>query len=121
MSSFKALIGGALATLVLVVIFAIVPMIGSQVDEAADVPVNSSWNSSYNSDIQTGAELWGDTGGMISITAVILIVAILLGAFPQILLDDLPTSYQAPRRHGLMLHGVDRSRTFPTAIFCDLF
>lgn len=79
-NGFKPLIAGSIATLVLVVIFAVIPMIGAQVDDAIDVPSGSEWNTTENTDIQTGAALWGDVGGIISITAVILIVSILLGA-----------------------------------------
>ena len=75
LGAILAIIG---AVVVAVVYFALVPMLGSKIDDAADVPTGSQWNKSTNDDIATGYELWGDVGGMIGIAFIIAIVAVIL-------------------------------------------
>jgi hypothetical protein len=81
MVNMNQLGAAAIGVLVLVVIFSVIPMIGSEVDEATgDLAADSEWNATYNTDIPTGSGLWEDTGGMISLAAVIIIVGFVLGA-----------------------------------------
>jgi len=81
MATFDKLVAAAIGALILVVIFSVVPMIGSEVDDATgDLAADSPWNSTTNTDIATGADLWGSVGSMISLAAVIIIVGVVLGA-----------------------------------------
>jgi hypothetical protein len=81
MTNINQLAGAAIGVLMLVVVFSVIPLIGSEVDEATgDLAADSDWNSSYNADIPTGTDLWEDTGGMISLAAVIIIVGFVLSA-----------------------------------------
>lgn len=72
-----AILGLIGAVAVAVIYFAIIPMIGSMIDETAAVPAGSAWNSTEN-DLPTGASLWDSVGGMISIAFVIAAVAIVM-------------------------------------------
>ena len=54
LGAILAIIG---AVVVAVVYFALVPMLGSKIDDAADVPSGSQWNKSTNDDIATGYRL----------------------------------------------------------------
>lgn len=81
MANFTQLIAAAIGALILVVIFSVVPMIGSEVDDATgDLAADSQWNSTTNTDIATGADLWGSVGSMISLAAVIIVVGVVLAA-----------------------------------------
>ena len=75
LSAILALIG---AVAVAVIYFAIIPMIGSMIDDTAAVPSGSAWNATENSGLPTGSGLWDDVGGMISIAFVIAAVAIVM-------------------------------------------
>jgi len=75
------LVGFSIGALILVVIFAIVPLVGSQVDAATgDLAADSEWNATYNTDLATGSGLWEDVGSMISLAAVILVIGVVIGA-----------------------------------------
>jgi len=81
MSNMNKLVGFSIGALILVVIFAIVPLIGSEVDAATgDLAADSPWNSTYNAEIATGADLWGDVGSMISLAAVILVIGVVIAS-----------------------------------------
>ena len=75
LAAILSLIG---AVAVAVIYFAIIPMIGSMIDETAAVPAGSPWNTTENPGLPTGAGLWDDTGGMIVIAFVIAAVAIVM-------------------------------------------
>lgn len=77
---FKGLILATAAVLVLIVMYSVIPLVGNATDEAANIPSGSDWNSTENTDIEKGSDLWADVGGIINITAVILVIAILLVA-----------------------------------------
>ena len=66
------------AVVVAVVYFAIIPMIGSKIDSTASVPAGSAWNSTENPTLPTGASLWDDVGGMITIAFTIIAVGIVI-------------------------------------------
>lgn len=81
MANFDKLVAASIGALILVVIFSVIPMIGSEVDAATgDLAADSDWNSTHNAEIETGADLWGSIGGMISLAAIIIVVGIVLGA-----------------------------------------
>jgi Fe2+ transport system protein B len=73
MNSF---IGIGIAALILVIIFTIVPLIGSEMDDAVTVPAGSQWNATTNDEIVTGYDLWGSIGGIIKVGAFIAVVVV---------------------------------------------
>ena len=85
MSGTAAILAVVGALVVLIVYFAIIPLLGDRIDQAADIPAGSDWNSTENTGLVTGAELWEDNGGMISIAMIIIVVSVILlvlrGAF----------------------------------------
>lgn len=85
MSGTAAILAVVGALVVLIVYFAIIPLLGDRIDQAADIPAGSDWNETDNPGLVTGAELWEDNGGMISIAMIIIVVSVILlvlrGAF----------------------------------------
>ena len=85
MGGTQAIIAVVGALVVLIVYFSIIPLLGDRINQAADIPTNSSWNETAHPGIVTGAELWEDNGGMISIAMIIIVVSVILlvlrGAF----------------------------------------
>lgn len=77
-SSMDKMIGIAIASLVLVILFTVVPLIGSEMDGAVDIDSGSQWNSSTNSDIVTGVSLWESIGGIIKVGAFIAVVIVFI-------------------------------------------
>ncbi len=77
-TGLAAILGLIGAVVVAVVYFAIIPMIGSKIDQTATVPAGSAWNTTENPSLPTGASLWNDVGGMITIAFVIAAVAIVI-------------------------------------------
>ena len=78
-SDMDKLGAAAIGILVLVIIFGVIPMIGDKMDSVQDQGVTSQWNHSVNDDIVRGSDLWGDTGGMIVLAAIISIVGVVIG------------------------------------------
>ncbi len=70
-----ALVVVGIGTLILAVVFTIAPLIGSEVEGAADVPADSQWNSSVNPDIPTGVSIWEKTK-IIRVAVIIIVVSI---------------------------------------------
>ena len=85
MSGTAAILAVVGALVVLIVYFAIIPLLGDRIDQAADIPSGSNWNATEHPGLVTGAELWEDNGGMISIAMIIIVVSVILlvlrGAF----------------------------------------
>jgi len=74
-----------LSVVLIVVIFQIVPVIGYSVDNAVDIPVNSTWNASTaGSSLPNGSETWGTLASFGVLTAVILFVGGFIGALKGI-------------------------------------
>lgn len=66
----------AVGILVMIVVFTIIPIVGSELDEntAGMVPAGSSWNSSENANIPTAVDLWNTVSGILKVVAVLLVV-----------------------------------------------
>lgn len=75
-----ALVTASIAVAALVIIFAIIPMIGFQVDTAVPIPTNSSWNASTNPTIVTGVSLWGSIGPLIKLVAIVSFLGLVIAS-----------------------------------------
>ena len=75
-----ALVTAAIAIAALVIIFAIVPMIGYQVDTAVPIPAASQWNATTNTDIVTGVGLWGSVGPLIKLVAIVSFLGLVIAS-----------------------------------------
>ena len=79
-SDMEKLAAASIGIMVLVIIFGVIPMVGEKMDGVSDVAAGSNWNYSTNSDIVRGSDMWGDTGGMIVLAAIISIVGVVIAA-----------------------------------------
>ena len=75
-----ALVTASIAVAALVIIFAIIPMIGYQVDSAVPIPGGSQWNATTNTDIVTGVSLWGSIGPLIKLVAIVSFLGLVIGS-----------------------------------------
>lgn len=64
---------------VLVAVFAIVPLLGDQIDQSVSYSTNSTWDPANNSDITSGQDIWGTSSGLISLVVVISLLALVIG------------------------------------------
>ncbi len=67
--------GMAIGALILIVAFTIIPIVGSQVDQAVVLPATSDWNATHNTNIPTGVDLWQSIGGILKVAGIIVVVA----------------------------------------------
>lgn len=64
---------------VLVAVFAIIPLLGDQIDQSVDYSDNSTWDPANNSDITSGQDIWATSSGLISLVVVISLLALVIG------------------------------------------
>ena len=64
---------------VLVAVFAIIPLLGDQIDQSVVYTDNSTWNPANNADITSGQEIWATASGLISLVVVISLLALVIG------------------------------------------
>jgi len=75
-----ALVSASVAVAALVIIFAIVPMIGYQVDSAVPIPAGSAWNATENTQIVSGVGLWGAIGPLIKLVAIVSFLGLVIAS-----------------------------------------
>ena len=78
-SDMEKLGAAAIGIMILVIIFGVIPMVGEKMDNVQDITPGSEWEHANNTDIVRGSDLWGDTGGMIVLAAIISIVGVVIG------------------------------------------
>lgn len=64
---------------VLVAVFAIIPLLGDQIDQSVAYSDNSTWDPANNSDITSGQDIWATSSGLISLVVVISLLALVIG------------------------------------------
>ncbi len=77
-ASTNDIIGLLMLVAVGVVMFALIPVIGYNVDSATTIPSTSQWNATTNTAIVTGNDLWEVSGGLVKVLFIIAIVAVAL-------------------------------------------
>ena len=83
-SQIMNIAGVGIGILVLILVYAIVPLVGSEIDNATgDLPADSDWNATYNTDLETGASLWETLAGLLTLAAVIDIIGFTIRAVMQ--------------------------------------
>ena len=65
----------AIGVLVLIVAFTIIPIVGSELDDAVQLSATTQWNSTVNTQIPTGVDLWEAVGGILKVGGIIVVVA----------------------------------------------
>lgn len=74
----------AIGLIVLVAIFSIAPLIGSNIDGAASVPPDSQWNTTTNPDIPTGVGIWEQNAGLLMLAVMVSILSLVIWAIMRV-------------------------------------
>lgn len=74
----------AIGLIVLVAVFSLAPLIGSNIDSAASIPSGSQWNATENTDIPTGVEIWTQNAGLLMLAVMVSILAMIIWAIMRI-------------------------------------
>ncbi len=83
-STMDALVGIAISVIVLVAVFSLAPVIGSNIDAAVDVPAGSQWNTTENTDLTTGADIWGQFSGLLILVGMISLLSLAIWAIMRL-------------------------------------
>lgn len=74
----------AIGLIVLVAIFSLAPLIGSNIDSASAVPAESQWNSTTNKNIPTGVGIWEQNAGLLTLAVMVSILSMIIWAIMRI-------------------------------------
>jgi hypothetical protein len=74
----------AIGLIVLVAVFSIAPLIGSNIDSAATVPPDSEWNATVNTDIPTGVDIWEQNAGLLMLAVMVSILSMVIWAIMRV-------------------------------------
>ena len=74
----------AIGLIVLVAVFSLAPLIGSNIDSAATIPSGSQWNATENTDIPTGVGIWEQNAGLLMLAVMVSILAMVIWAIMRI-------------------------------------
>lgn len=75
--TMQGIITAAIGVLSLIVVYIIIPLVGSQMETAVVLPAagaGSTWNSSVNSAVPTAVGLWTAVAGIIKVGAILVII-----------------------------------------------
>lgn len=76
--TMQGLAAMAFGVLTIIIAFTIIPMVGSEMDQAVVLPatgsVGSQWNSTVNADIPTAVDFWESVGGILKVAGFIIVV-----------------------------------------------
>lgn len=79
-----AVIGIAIGLIVLVAVFSIAPVIGSNIDSSVTIPATSQWNATTNSDMVTGVEIWTQNSALLILAVMVSILSLVIFAIMKI-------------------------------------
>ena len=74
----------AIGLIVLVAVYSLAPLIGSNIDSAATVPPDSQWNATINTDIPTGVGIWEQNAGLLILAVMVSILSLIIWAIMRI-------------------------------------
>lgn len=74
----------AIGLIVLVAVYSLAPLIGSNIDSAATVPPDSEWNATVNTDIPTGVGIWEQNAGLLILAVMVSILSLIIWAIMRI-------------------------------------
>ena len=74
----------AIGLIVLVAVYSLAPLIGSNIDSAATIPSGSQWNATENTDIPTGVGIWEQNAGLLMLAVMVSILAMVIWAIMRI-------------------------------------
>lgn len=81
--SAKSVVGLAVSALVVIIILAVAPMIGSTIDDTYDVTDTSTtgWNLTANTDLDSPATTWTTFTGLIILAFLAVIIGLVIKGF----------------------------------------
>jgi len=79
-----AVIGMAIGLIVLVAVFSIAPVVGSNIDASVTIPASSQWNSTTNADMTTGVEIWTQNSALLILAVMVSILSLVIFAIMRI-------------------------------------
>ena len=74
----------AIGLIVLVAVYSLAPLIGSEIDSAATVPPDSQWNATVNTEIPTGVEIWEQNAGLLILAVMVSILSLIIWAIMRV-------------------------------------
>lgn len=74
----------AIGLIVLVAIFSLAPIIGSNIDGATDIDDASQWNSTTNPNIPTGVGIWEQNGALLILAVMVSILSLVIWSIMRI-------------------------------------
>jgi len=74
----------AIGLIVLVAVYSLAPLIGSNIDSAATIPAGSQSNATENTDIPTGVGIWEQNAGLLMLAVMVSILAMIIWAIMRI-------------------------------------
>jgi len=78
----NALIGMAssiVAIVVIVVLFTITPLVGSEVNESINIPAGTGWNATENTNLDESSTIWESASGLIQAAVTVAIAMMIVG------------------------------------------
>ncbi len=83
-STMNALVGIAISVIVLVAVFSLAPVIGSNIDASTNIPAGSQWNTTENPDLQSGVDIWTQYSGIIILVGLISLLSLAIWAIMRL-------------------------------------
>jgi len=74
----------AIGLIVLVAVYSLAPLIGSNIDGAASIPSGSQWNATENTDIPTGVGIWEQNAGLLILAVMVSILSLIIWAIMRV-------------------------------------
>jgi len=71
-------IGVAIGLIVVVAIYTIAPIIGSNIDASTTIAAASQWNSTTNTDLTTGVDLWTQNASLLALAIMVSILSLII-------------------------------------------
>jgi len=75
--TIQGIVAMAIGILGLIIVYVIIPLVGSQLDQAVTLPASgagSTWNSTVNTDVPTAVSLWTSLAGILKVAAFITVI-----------------------------------------------
>lgn len=83
-SMIDAAISLAVGLIVLVAVFSLAPLIGSNLDMAGQVPPGSQWNTTENADLPTGVEVWEQNATLLILAVMVSILSLVIWSIMRV-------------------------------------
>jgi hypothetical protein len=74
----------AIGLIVLVAVYSLAPLIGSNIDTASTIPPGSQWNATENTDIPTGVGIWEQNAGLLILAVMVSILSLIIWAIMRV-------------------------------------